>query len=110
MASARYRHRVTIRRASNVADGKGAFNRTWTDVAANVPAEVISLSGRESQISNVLQGVSNFSITMRYVSGVVPSDQIKWGSRELNVLNAEDPDGKRRQLVVLASTESPQGA
>lgn len=104
------RHRVTIRRIADVPDGRGGYNRDWTTVAQDVPAEVISENGREALIGNVLQGISNYRITTRFIEGVMPEDQIKYGTKELNILTAADPDGRRQRLEIRANDQTPQGA
>jgi SPP1 family predicted phage head-tail adaptor len=110
MPSARFRHRITLRRYSNVPDGKGGYTRSWSTLHADLPAEVVSLSGREAIIANALQGISNFRITTRYVAGIQENDQVLYDGRELNIHNAEDPTGRRKELVIVCSTEAPQGA
>lgn len=114
MDAGRLRHRIALRRQVNTKNNAtGGLTRTWQDLAAGVPAEVISLNGREALIGNVLQGVSHFQITVRYRDGVKAADQIVWtsgGNRELNVHSAEDRLGTRRWLTIIASTLSPQGA
>ena len=110
MPSARYRHRITLRRYTNVPDGAGGYNRSWANLQTNVPAEVVSLSGSEAIIAETLQGISNFRVTCRYLSGIQVNDQVLWEGRELNILNAEDPDGRRMEMILLCNTETPQGA
>lgn len=112
MDAGRLRHRITIRRETNIPDGDGGFDRAWTTLAHRISAEVVNLNGREALLGNILQGVSTFQITIRYRTDIQPADQLIWhdGERELNVHNAEDRKGTRQWLVVQASTEAPQGA
>lgn len=114
MNSGRLRHRITIRRQTNTKKAEtGGLTRAWSDLAANLPAEILSLNGREAVIGEVLKGVSHFQITIRFRDDVKPSDQVKWltgANRELNVLAAEDRLGTRRWLTIVASTLAPQGA
>jgi len=114
MHAGRLRHRITLRRQSNIKKpDTGGLKRGWADLATNLSAEVISLNGREAVITNVLQGVSHFQVTIRYRSDIKVSDQIVWltgGNRELNVHSAEDRLGTRQWLTIIASTLAPQGA
>lgn len=113
MDAGRLRHRITIRRPSDVSDGKGGYDQVWTTLASRIACEIVSLNGREAVLGNVLQGVSVFQITTRYRTDVKPSDQIVWHSetdREINVHNAEDKLGTKQWTVIQCSTEVPQGA
>jgi len=110
MSAGDLRQRITIRRQSDVPDGKGGFDRGWTTLAANLSSQVINLNGREAIIAHVLQGVSYFQVTIRYRTDVQVSDQIEWEGRELNVHAAEDRLGTRQWTTIMASTEAPQGA
>jgi len=75
-----------------------------------VPAEVLSLDGREVMLERVLQGISSIRVTMRWRAGVQASDQllVQGDGREFNITSAEDPDLRREQLVILANTEAVQ--
>lgn len=116
MNAGRLRHRITVRRQSNTKKADtGGLTRGWADLATatNLPAEVMSLNGREAVIGNVLQGISHFQITIRFRPDLKPSDQIVWltgGNRELNLHSAEDRLGTRQWLTVIASTAAAQGA
>lgn len=114
MDAGRLRERITIRRKTS---GKnpttGAPSESWSDLAANISAEVRSINGREAVIGAVLQGISHFQVTIRYRGDLQPSDQIIWSTgdnRELNIHSAEDRLGTRQWLTIHASTEAPQGA
>jgi SPP1 family predicted phage head-tail adaptor len=103
------RDRITIKRRVEVRDATGGLDRTW-ETLAEVWAQVISINGREEVIGNVLQGTSTFQVTIRYRNDLKASDQILWNGRELNVLAAEDREGRRRWTIIHASTLAPQGA
>jgi SPP1 family predicted phage head-tail adaptor len=108
-AAGALRDRITIRRRVESRDATGGLDRTWTTLA-EIWAQVISINGREEMIGNVLQGISTFQVTIRYRNDLKASDQILWNGRELNVLAAEDREGRRRWTVIHASTLAPQGA
>jgi len=115
LAAGRLRDRITIRRPTVTASGKGGQTRGWETVAAWVPAEIIGQSGREAVIANTLQGVATYRITIRWRSGVQAKDQILWhspgGDVELNVLAPpSDPTGRRVMLQIIADTSAQQGA
>lgn len=117
LQAGRLRDRITIRRAADVADGKGGFTRSWSTVAANIAAEVVNQGGREAVIASSLQGVSSYKITIRLRGDVRTDDQIVYrpfkasAEIELNIRSAgPDHQDPREALVIFADTETPQGA
>jgi SPP1 family predicted phage head-tail adaptor len=111
LTSADLRHKITIRRPSDVPDGKGGFTTSWATIATAF-AEVSGLDGRESVMDRVLEGISVYRIRIRWRSGldVRASDQLQYAGSSLNILSpASDPDGRREQLVLLAETAPVRG-
>jgi SPP1 family predicted phage head-tail adaptor len=105
------RDRITVRRQVNTKNAAtGGLTRSW-ETLATMWAEVKSINGREAVLGSVLQGISTFQITVRYRTDLKTSDQLLWNGRELNIVAPpEDREGRRRWTVIIASTESPQGA
>lgn len=110
MHAGRLRERITIRRPVNTKNHRGGIDRSWQTLAQDLSAEVVSLNGRESMIGQAFQGISSFQITIRYRDDVQQSYQILSRGRELNIHSAEDREGTRQWLVIMASTEGQQGA
>lgn len=106
------RDRITIRRRVEAKNPTtGGLELSWTSLAADLSAEVLSLNGREALLGHVLQGISTFQVTIRYRTDIKASDQVLWNGRELNVVSApEDQLGTRQWVVMQASTQAPQGA
>lgn len=110
LTTADLRHKITIRRPTQVSDGKGGYTTSWS-IVANCFAEVRGLDGRESVMERVLEGVSIYRIRIRWREDleVKASDQVRYAGLDLNVTApAADPDGKREQLIIMASTQSAQ--
>lgn len=106
LSAGNLRHSITIRRNAQVSNGRGGYVSQWTDVAT-VWAEVATLDGRESMVEKVLQGVSSYRIRIRWRDDVKAADQLRYGTLDLNIVAPPaDPDGRREELVILASTES----
>lgn len=103
----RYRQKVDIMRATKTRDGSG-YVTTWGPHVAGVPAQVVGLAGREGVMEKVFQSVRVFEITMRYRADLQPDDQLRWDGVDLNILSAEDREGRRRELVIIAETESAE--
>lgn len=102
--SRRRRHKLLIRRLVETDDGKGAYISSWTTIAAPW-AEVEGLAGREAVMDQTLQSVSVFRFRTRWREDILAADQIRHGSIDLNISSVADPDGMRRDLVIVATTE-----
>ncbi|CAD7336060.1 head-tail adaptor protein [Sphingomonadales bacterium 56] len=99
----RRRHKITIRRLVEVDDGKGAYTSEWATIA-NPWAEAEGLSGREATLDKVHQGIAVYRFRIRWRGDILTADQVKFGSINLNITSAQDPDGLRRDLVIIADT------
>lgn len=110
------RHRLKIRRVTEVKTGTGGYRSDWSDIAT-VSAEVVGLDGRESVMDQALQGISTYRIRIRWRQDLLTSDQLrplgssfgfddKGNARDVNIRSIVDPDGLRRQLVIIADTAS----
>lgn len=102
--SRRKRHKLLIRRAVEVDDGKGAFVTSWVTIAEPW-ADVEGMTGREAVMDQVLQSIAIYRMRIRWREGIKTADQIRHGNLNLNITSADDPDGRRRDLVIIATTE-----
>jgi SPP1 family predicted phage head-tail adaptor len=104
------RHRIRIRRVTEVKTSTGGLKSDWGDYA-EVAAEVTSFDGREVVLDQALQGVSVYRVRIRWRSGLTTEDQLRsagscFGGRDVNIRSIADPDGRRQQLVIIADTAS----
>lgn len=100
------RHMIQWVRPALVDDGYGGQTRTVTAIAA-IRAKVEGQDGREAVIGHALEGISTYRITIRHRTGLLSSDQIVLDDgKVLNVTSISDPEGRRRQLQVIATTAS----
>jgi SPP1 family predicted phage head-tail adaptor len=110
------RHRLKVRRVTEIPKGKGGYTSDWGDYA-DVAAAVESLDGREVVMDQALQGISTFRIRIRWRADLKTEDQLRSSdgcfgydvqgkARDVNIRSAVDPDGLRRQLVIMADTAS----
>jgi SPP1 family predicted phage head-tail adaptor len=95
--------KIQIRRSTEVSDGKGGYVTEWETIAEPW-AEVKGQGGSEATIDHVLQSISVYRIRIRWRGDVQAADQIRIGALELNIRSAEDPNGDREQLVIIADT------
>ena len=111
LAAGRLREKITLRRLTDVSDGKGGYIRDWNTIAERLWAEVVGQAGRSAMLANTLQGIATYRIVIRYRPDIKANDQVLWNGLELNIVAPPvDPDGRREQLQIFADTSSPQNA
>lgn len=106
MQAGRLRELVTIQQQSVTRDEYGAEVIAWVDVAT-VWASVLPKASGERFISGAAQELAKISHTVRvrYRSGITPKMRLAWGSRLLYVETLTDPNGRRRELVLMCEEE-----
>ena|SRR5436305_1212602 len=102
------RHKVSIRRPTQVRNAKGGFDQTWP-VVCEPWAKVEGIDGRESTMEHTLMGISVYRVTIRWRAGILQSDQLRLSDgTETNIRSVADPDGRRERLVIICDTASVQ--
>lgn len=104
------RHRITVRRATEIKTDTGGYRTDWCDYT-ELWAEVTALDGREVVMDQVLQGISVYRVRIRYRTDLTPDDQLRsagscFGGRDVNIRSIADPDGLRKQLIIMVDTAS----
>lgn len=102
MQSGRLRQRITIQTHTESRDALGASIWTWSTLA-KVWAEVRMPYGSERFVSAADVEVAQVThrVKIRYRDDVSPLNRIVWRSRVLDIESAVDPDGRRRELVMM---------
>jgi SPP1 family predicted phage head-tail adaptor len=99
-------HRIVIEQPDSTQDALGRSGG-WSVFAADVPAEVQDLAGRETYLA-AQRFVSQVShvVRMRYMPGVSATMRVNWLGRLLVIQAALNPDGKmiEHRLVCLESS------
>ncbi len=105
MRAGHRRSRVTFYRPTVTSQ-----NSSGEDVESNVSlgsawVKITALQGRELERAQQLQAEARFKIEMEHPLtdyALQRADTITWGSRTLDILDVEDPDQRRRGLVIFA--------
>lgn len=106
MRIGKLRDRVLIQSPVRTPDGQGGFVLTWQDVDT-VWATVRQLAGREYLLAQQLGTALSHEVSMRYRADVVPSWRLIHDGRVLDVHSIANPDGRRRETLVLAEQVIP---
>lgn len=98
MRAGTLRHRVTIEQPVVAQDEHGQPIETWATFRKRVPAQVEGVSGSEgARGEQVLPTVTDL-VRLRYLDGVTPRMRVVHDTRVLNIEQAIDPSGHRREL------------
>lgn len=99
MRIGRLRHRLTIQAQSRTPNGSGGFTMTWAD-GTTVWANVRPSGADEAVQGNEARPRATFEVDCRYRTDITTAKRLKWGTRILKVVGTENPDGKRRDMLV----------
>jgi len=81
----RLRHRVGIESLTITRDAHGGVVETWDSFAANVPAEIVPLSGREFVAGQAAQAGVAVRMTIRQIPGVLPAMRVTHAGLVYNI-------------------------
>lgn len=106
MLTQRLRHRITLQRQVQTQDldAGGAVELTWEDFAADEPAEVVPVSGREFIQANAMQIQVSARMTIRYRAEVDPAMRVVFDGETYDI-QAVLPDSSARRWLTLMVTK-----
>ena len=94
---ARLRDRAALLRRDSSLQADGGyelsytqFAEVWAEVRPSMGADRIHADARAARVSH--------QITLRYRDDLVPGDRIKVRGKDLDIVSAEDPNGRRAYL------------
>ncbi len=104
MRAGKLRQRVNIQAPGLARDSVGSPGPGFTTIAT-VWAEVESLAGKEEFVNDQFSAQASHRVEIRYQRpaghAINEKYRILWGSRSLDVLSAEDPENRKKKLVLL---------
>lgn len=102
MKAGALRHRITLEHNVTTRDEWGGEVVGWQTFAADVPAEVVPLSGREFIAAGELQGQVQARITIRYLPGVLDTMRIQFDGAMYAIRAVlPDPTGRRHLTLMV---------
>ncbi len=102
MQAGKLRHLVTIEERRDARDDEGAIVPRWGAVR-DAYAQIEGLSGREYFQALSAQSSTSHRVRIRYADGVKPQQRLRLGGRVLNIDSVNDPDGRRKELLLLCT-------
>ncbi|MDR3475192.1 MAG: phage head closure protein [Devosia sp.] len=102
------RDRVQIRRRDTADDGQGGSVTTYFPLAT-VWARVRQLSSRSGQAADGRTSSITHSVVLRYRTDIGPGDRLVYLGRTLDVVGADDLNGRRAYLACTCSETTVTG-
>jgi SPP1 family predicted phage head-tail adaptor len=99
MRSGLRRQRVTIERNTPVSNGSGGWTDDWQPLAS-CWASVVPVGGTERLTAGTLITGQGWRVTMLH-RDVTDKDRLQVNGQQLTIQSAADPDGRRRDIVLL---------
>ncbi len=100
--------RVQVRRRDTVAEVEGGHGTVYVPLAT-VWARVRALSARSSVLADAQAVAASHSVVMRFRTDLKPRDRLIYRGRVLDVLAAEDMNGRRAYLRCLCAEAAVTG-
>lgn len=96
----KYRHRIRLQEFKAVRDDLGGDTKSWIDWGANVPAEVVPLSGREFTAASAEHGQVAARMEIPYLPGVLNTMRVIFDG-QVYAIRAVLPDPTARRHINL---------
>lgn len=96
----KYRHRIELQDYGPVRDPLGGDVKQWRRWRADVPAEVVPLSGREFTAASAEHGEVTARMEIPYLPGVVPTMRVVFDG-QVYAIRAVLPDATARGHITL---------
>jgi SPP1 family predicted phage head-tail adaptor len=95
--------RIAFQKKGQSPNGKGGWVESW-GAPIVIAAEMIPLRGNEAVEESVVRGVQLWKVTVWFRPDLNTDCRLMKDGKELNIQSCEDPDGRRRELVMTASS------
>lgn len=107
MRAGKLRHYVNVEHkvTTGPTDTRGHTVAEWQTLYADVPAEVVTLSGREVELARQITASADHRITIRYHSGITEEMRFALGDRVFNIVWINNVDQRNRTLETLCTEE-----
>lgn len=104
MKAGALRQRITLQAMTPTQDPvTGEITTAWADFAADVPAEVVPLSGREFIAAAATQAEVSARVTIRYLAGVLPSMRMLFDGQTYAIAAVLPDPTARKHLTLMVS-------
>lgn len=103
MKAGSLRHRVTIQQRADTQSSMGGMTEAWSTYAADVPAEIVPLSGREFVAAGAQRGEIIARIMVRYDSGLTEQMRVVFEGKTYPIHAILSDSTFRRHMSLMVS-------
>jgi SPP1 family predicted phage head-tail adaptor len=102
LQAGRLHHGITIQAPTNTGDSSGQPIPAWNAITdgTNVRAEVVPVGGGERIRGVQIEPGITTVVTIRWRANVTPECRVIHGTRTLNIVRADDPNGRKEMLLL----------
>lgn len=104
MRAGKLRHRIAIEAPTGAQNEFGEPVDTWA-VHSAVWASKEDLTGREAFAAQQVNAAVSTRFGVRFIEGINARMRIVHDGTLYNIVSASDPDGRKRELVIIAARE-----
>lgn len=101
MNAGELRHRIIIELPTSLPNEPWGPKTGWREFA-RVWARVETIAGNERIRDKAIQSTADVLIKIRYLDSLTPASRIIHEGNALAIVSVSDPDGRRREQVILA--------
>lgn len=98
MSCAKYRHSITIQKATESRSATGAVTVVWSTFAP-LRAQKLTSGGREFYAAQKINAETSVLFVCRHYPGVLPKMRVNDGTI-YDILSVTDPDGRGREMHI----------
>ncbi|SMC38542.1 phage head closure protein [Papillibacter cinnamivorans] len=92
---------IALQRRTVAHDEYNAETETWADESV-IWAEAITSGGREFYAAQKLNAETSVVFRIRHTRNINTQMRVRWGGRYFAILSAEDPTGRREEILISA--------
>lgn len=96
-----YRHLLEFKQQQTTQDEYGGLVTTWVTFA-QAWGSAEELSGDEYWVAQQVASSVSIRFRIRYMAGLGPLQRVIYGGKSWDIVAVLDPDGRRRELEILA--------
>lgn len=101
LKSGRYRHPVTIRRATRARDGHGQSVENFDTIFASWRCAIDPIRGREYFAARQVAAETTHQLAGHYIAGVAVKDRVYFGARVFRIESVINVEEKGRELQLM---------
>ena len=101
MQAGKLRHYVTVEEYNQTGTGtRGQQTGDWETLYANVPAEIVNMTGRELEQARQVWATATDKITIRYHASITTKHRVSFDGQVFNIQSVNNDPQKRVTTLI----------